>query len=318
VSGISGPVGITAGRDGALWFINNGNNSIGRITTAGTVTNYTGTGISSPKAIAAGPDGALWFTDGNSSIGRITTTGTVTSYSGTGVSGPQGIVAGRDGAMWFTSQGNSSIGRITTNMISNSSFAGYQAAVTAGSATSSAAKFTVPKLSCTSAARAIAPSAGVEVNSYKTFSAAFLFTGCVAGKAGYFPGVVINGTETDFTATAIKAGDVINLSTTVTTSGTTVQVTDVTTGVTNKLIGAGASSDAAYTGDSGWYISATTLAGVPNFGTLSFTNCLIDLKTLASRDPAEYLRATKAGTVQIAPGALSTAGTAFSTYYNHS
>ena len=38
------------------------NNSIGRITTTGVVTNYTGTGITGPRAITAGPDGALWFT----------------------------------------------------------------------------------------------------------------------------------------------------------------------------------------------------------------------------------------------------------------
>ena len=58
-----------------------GNNSIGRITTAGVVTNYTGTGISGPAGIAAGPDGALWFTNySNNSIGRITTAGVVTNY----------------------------------------------------------------------------------------------------------------------------------------------------------------------------------------------------------------------------------------------
>ncbi len=54
---------ITAGPDGALWFTNAGNNSIGRITTAGVVTNYTGTGIIDPEGITAGPDGALWFTN---------------------------------------------------------------------------------------------------------------------------------------------------------------------------------------------------------------------------------------------------------------
>ena len=66
-----------------------GNNSIGRITTTGTVTNYTGTGISSPYGIAAGPDGAMWFTNNGNSIGRITTTGTVTNYTGTGISAPR-------------------------------------------------------------------------------------------------------------------------------------------------------------------------------------------------------------------------------------
>ena len=113
------------GRDGALWFTNAANNSIGRITTAGSVTNYTGPGISNPHAITAGSDGALWFTNltGGSgcsthaapcgSIGRITTSGTVTDYTDPGFSHPQRITAGPDGALWFT-QGDDAIGRITT------------------------------------------------------------------------------------------------------------------------------------------------------------------------------------------------------------
>ncbi len=99
-----------------MWFTNFGNNSIGRITTGGVVTNYTGTGISSPNGIAAGPDGALWFTNsGNSTIGRITTGGVVTNYTGTGISTPDAIAAGSDGALWFTNSRNSTIGRITTD-----------------------------------------------------------------------------------------------------------------------------------------------------------------------------------------------------------
>jgi glucose/arabinose dehydrogenase len=97
-----------------LWFTNEyPNASIGRITTAGVVTNYTDPSITDPSAIAAGPDGALWFTqeEGGGSIGRITTAGVVTSYTGTGFDYPEGIAAGPDGAMWFTNTG--SIGRIT-------------------------------------------------------------------------------------------------------------------------------------------------------------------------------------------------------------
>lgn len=145
-----------------------------------------------------------------------------------------------------------------------------------------------------------------------------MFTGCAHGTAAYFPGLVINGTETNYTTTPLSAGDTINLSTNVTTSGTTVQVTDVTTGVTKELTGAGASASAAYIGDSSWSTSTGTLLGVPKFGTLTFTNCLIDGKALASGHPREYLRANHAGTVQIAPGWLSPAGTGFTTYYNHS
>jgi hypothetical protein len=97
-----------------LWFTNAGNNSIGRITTSGVVTNYTSPTISDPDAIAAGPDGAMWFTNGdNNSIGRITMSGVVTNYTSSTISDPDGIAAGPDGAMWFTNFGNNSIGRIT-------------------------------------------------------------------------------------------------------------------------------------------------------------------------------------------------------------
>ena len=61
--GIDGPGDVTTGPDGALWFTNLYNDTIGRITTAGVVTNYTGTGIDAPQSIAAGSDGALWFTN---------------------------------------------------------------------------------------------------------------------------------------------------------------------------------------------------------------------------------------------------------------
>jgi streptogramin lyase len=98
-----------------VWFTNRDNSSIGRITTAGMVTNYTGTGIRVPYGIAAGRDGAVWFTNrDNSSIGRITTAGVVTNYTGTGISNPSGLAAGPDGALWFTNHNNNSIGRITT------------------------------------------------------------------------------------------------------------------------------------------------------------------------------------------------------------
>src|SRR5215470_17807669 len=317
--GISGPEGITAGPDGALWFTNHTGNTIWRYTTSNQVTSYTAPGISGPQGIAAGPDGAMWFTNhtGNS-IGRISATGKVTTYTATTVSGPAGIMAGRDGAMWFTNSTGNSIGRITTAIISTHSFAGYQAAVTAGSPNSSATSFTVPKLSCTTAARAITPSAGVSVNSHKTFSTAFLFTGCVNGTAVYYPGLVINGTETDYPGSPFTAGDVVNLATGVTTSGTTVQITNVTTGVTKKLTGAGASSSAVFIGDNGWATSAGTLLGVPKFGTLTFTNCLINGNPLGVQQSHEYQRMNHAGIVQIAPGALYSEGTVFATYYNHS
>ena len=68
------------------------------------------------------------------------------------------------------------------SVFNSPTFAGYQANVATGSATSSAAQYKVPTLSCTSAARAITPVAGVAVNNFATYSSAFLFVGCRNGR----------------------------------------------------------------------------------------------------------------------------------------
>lgn len=120
-NGISGAgiVGIATGPDGNLWFAE-GNNPprIGKITTAGVVTEYS-SGISSGADalfIASGPDGNLWFTEftGNR-IGKITIGGLVTEYSSgiTPFSSITDITAGPDGNLWFT-EAIGRIGRITT------------------------------------------------------------------------------------------------------------------------------------------------------------------------------------------------------------
>src|SRR5215467_11824169 len=76
-----GPQGIATGPDGAMWFTDLDNNSIGRISMTGQVTSYTDPAISLPYGIVAGPDGALWFTNsGSGSIGRITTSGQLSFY----------------------------------------------------------------------------------------------------------------------------------------------------------------------------------------------------------------------------------------------
>jgi len=102
--------GITAGPDGALWFTELNANNIGRITTAGSVTEYPAKATPN-YSITAGPDGALWFTErGPNYFGRITTAGSVTQYPTD--SSPSGITAGPDGALWFVA--GSQAGRITT------------------------------------------------------------------------------------------------------------------------------------------------------------------------------------------------------------
>ena len=216
--------------------------------------------------------------------------------------------------------GSHAIVRILARVISNRTFAGYQAGVTAGSATSSAATFTVPTLACTTTPVGITAEAGVAANNFKTASVAGVFTGCANGRAVYFPFLVVNGAEANYTSTPFSAGDVINLSANVTTSGVTVQATDTTknVSVTNTITGAGASADAAWIGNNAWVTSAGLLDGVPNFAKLTFSSCLIDGTALQSWNPLQkFQRVNRSGVVQIATGGFWPGGTAFTTHYQH-
>ena len=132
--GISDPVGITTGPDGALWFTNFRSHTIGKVTTGGDVTLYHGKDISRPITITTGPDGALWFTNsGSDTIGRITTDGTVTSIRDSAISGPRGITLGPDGAFWITNQTSHTVARVTSDGASRSSpVTGVPFAITTG------------------------------------------------------------------------------------------------------------------------------------------------------------------------------------------
>jgi hypothetical protein len=70
----SRPYAISGGPDGALWFTEAGNRSIGRITTDGAITEcrLPTPGDHTLHGIVAAPDGGIWFTEPNSNrIGRI-------------------------------------------------------------------------------------------------------------------------------------------------------------------------------------------------------------------------------------------------------
>jgi streptogramin lyase len=105
---------ITAGPDGAIWFTENGASKVGRITTAGVITEYSlPLGASSPNGVLAGADGNVWVAEGaRKRIARIgtgangTTLGSITEYVGTAATGftAQGSKSGAigpDGNLWF-------------------------------------------------------------------------------------------------------------------------------------------------------------------------------------------------------------------------
>jgi virginiamycin B lyase len=100
------PGAIVKGPDGALWFNEQTAPRLGRITTAGSIEefsppvapNFTG-GIAG--SMTAGNDGALWFI-ASGAIGRITPAGTFTKYASPQVSAFNGIVLGPQGAFWLS------------------------------------------------------------------------------------------------------------------------------------------------------------------------------------------------------------------------
>jgi streptogramin lyase len=109
------PYQITNGPDGNVWFTEDTDNVIGKITPSGVVTEYpiptTNAGL---RKITNGPDGNVWFTEFlKNKVGKITPSGVVTEYPiPTSFSLPVGVVAGPDGNVWFAESLSGKIGRL--------------------------------------------------------------------------------------------------------------------------------------------------------------------------------------------------------------
>jgi virginiamycin B lyase len=112
--------GITAGPDGATWFTEYNAATVGRITSAGAITEFPI--ITNPIGITLGPDGQLWLagcaaSSGNSGVcGRFSTGGQLMSFPVPNPEGgvcPRRIVAATDGNLWFQYQGRNVVGRVT-------------------------------------------------------------------------------------------------------------------------------------------------------------------------------------------------------------
>ena len=114
---------LSSGPDGNIWFTDSAAHKIGRITPAGTITEFALSSGSSPAHITAGHDGSLWFTDNAlDEIARITVQGVVTEFplSAAGpaalVGGvPEEIVTAQDGSLWFSLANPGELGRLSTS-----------------------------------------------------------------------------------------------------------------------------------------------------------------------------------------------------------
>lgn len=107
------PSGIASGPDGAIWFTDyyadiSRVTTAGTFTSLYPVASPGGV----DRAIIAGPDGALWFGD-TGAIGRITTAGTVTDDAlPVGFGEASRLAVGPDGAIWFTDNSANTIDRL--------------------------------------------------------------------------------------------------------------------------------------------------------------------------------------------------------------
>jgi len=106
------PVAITSGPDGNVWWGDQTANITGRITPAGTVTEFSGIGA---DGIVTGPDGNLWLATGeHSAIAVVSPSiGSILNTYSTGGT-PLGITATKSGNLWFTDVTGNRIGEITT------------------------------------------------------------------------------------------------------------------------------------------------------------------------------------------------------------
>lgn len=121
-AGKSEPQSIVLGSDGAFWYSRTGDpfqfvkSKIGRMTTAGAVTEYDMNFSERSLLLAAGPDGAIWFVGPDeTTVGRITTAGAVTMFPFPLNSRPVAIAVGPDGNLWITEFDDNKIARMKTD-----------------------------------------------------------------------------------------------------------------------------------------------------------------------------------------------------------
>jgi streptogramin lyase len=101
-------VALARGPDGNEWFVDNGQDSIGKITPTGALTEYQLPDAHShlPVAIASGPDGNVWFAAVDFSghtpeVGKVTPGGTITEYRLARCTlDSDSIALGSDGNLW--------------------------------------------------------------------------------------------------------------------------------------------------------------------------------------------------------------------------
>jgi hypothetical protein len=202
----------------------------------------------------------------------------------------------------------------------STAFAGYNFANYIAVPGAVSANIVVPKLNCKTtppAGSAIYVGVGIQsVNSY-----ARLYLACTPQHvAHYYPSLVVDGNTRNVASDVARPGDTIEFA----VSQSVSQVTDSVIDITHKFIatsngGGGGTSEGIMAGDFPAPLGGTSR--VPNFGTLAFSNALINGYPFGSAEPelqADNLYASSTGPLQVKTTYSATNKEAFATIFEHS
>jgi virginiamycin B lyase len=111
-----GPVVMSAGNNGAVWFTEPSVNKIAEMTTSGVFLEFS-TAPYTPAAICRGPGNSMWFTEQNgttSAVGKITNAGIITNFKlPTASAGPEGIASSGTN-LWVCEETGNKIAKVTS------------------------------------------------------------------------------------------------------------------------------------------------------------------------------------------------------------
>jgi hypothetical protein len=195
---------------------------------------------------------------------------------------------------------------------SSTTFAGYSAAVTG--AVTVTTNFKLEAITCTATSQGIAP--GIVLSGSTSVAAATINESCASGTPAYSAVAVINGATTTLAVT-VAPGDKISMTVAVSTTGTTVQISDVTAHTAKKAVGAGGAPSSLFVGSTALY-QGSTLMGVPTFVSEGFNDTKVNGAALSTTNPAAVDRVSSTNVAQIKTGKLNTTGVRFKeTFKSH-
>jgi hypothetical protein len=218
--------------------------------------------------------------------------------SAAGESATQHVSVFRDGRALDTTDNSTSAGYVTVS----------------ANPTEASGTFVIPKFTC-SGAEDFDLSIQLE-GSDGSAAVGFLGVTCKKkGAAPSFQGFTCAGTSGPCGGTPIAAaaGNTITMTDSLTASGASAEVDDVTSGAVDSTTGTGSSSNSNVN-----FIDQRGTAKIPTFSKATFTNCTVDGTPISANQPFDENMTSKSGVTQVKTGKLTSNGKGFTTQFKNS